>query len=58
MFSKQAKMSLNIWATLVRKFVTKNIQKSHNLVTLQSHDISALTGSEMSVAELSPNHRK
>ena len=35
-FRNSPKESFNIWATFVRKFVTKNLQKSPNLVTLGS----------------------
>ena len=38
-FSRQTKMSSNIWATFVSKFVRKNLQKSPDPVTLTTaHD--------------------
>ena len=36
MFSNSPKKFLYIWATFVRKFLSKNLQKSPNLVTLHS----------------------
>ena len=39
MFSKQPKNSTYIWATFVRKSITKNFQKSPNLVTLLSSQV-------------------
>ena len=48
MFSKSLKSHhWYIWATFMRKFVTKNIQNSHNLVTLLiNHDYLSLLKSQ------------